>query len=471
METIDGIVSCVRHSASMGENDYYIASLVDGAARLSELKSSVVLKVGDMVRNATISDGKIESTVIEDADSAINVIERVGEYAATLVREPENSGKKELDAVTANMNPKLREAAALLIEKLLLGAPIVIRFHNDADGATGAYGLYTTIAQLVNRISPSGSAKVFWKMQRSIAYSPSDSLEDMLTVGNYESIARPLLLITDFGTTQESIPGAEASSKKFDIVWIDHHPVVEEVAAIPKNYINPWMFGGDSNYTAGFLSCELGKRLADVDLSTIQSASLIGDYSGYAQDDAKGRDLALLLDMLTSDKRIAVPTGGNDITPSEIDQILTDEKRSTDLIKYAKTRLEDAVDTGISAMRMYKTSYANVYLLDFENVRKDTLTKYPLPGRYASKLLERIEKTSDKPPILVMHFGYFISMRVSAPVVDRANILGIASELRAQYPYIDSAGGHRSAASIKLKSEEMKKELMGALLRALGCQV
>ncbi|MDE1846149.1 MAG: hypothetical protein KGH53_02625, partial [Candidatus Micrarchaeota archaeon] len=113
----------------------------------------------------------------------------------------------------------------------------------------------------------------------------------------------------------------------------------------------------------------------------------------------------------------------------------------------------------------------SVYLLDFENVRRDFSTKYPLPGRFASKLLERIEQDSEKPPILVLHFGHFVSIRVSSSITERVNLLEKIGELKAGYSYIDSAGGHKNAASIKLRTDEAKKELIAALLRALGCNI
>jgi len=468
---LEGIVSCVKHAASLSENSYWITSLSKDKPQVQELKSAIVLHLGDLVK-AEVKEGKIESAIIsEDPESVEFSRAAASAYAAKMILPFSKTGKGELDAVTAKMKQRLDESASLFLKKLILGAPIIVRFHNDADGLTGAYGLYLSIINLADKISAAGLPKIFWKMQRGVAYSNSDAKEDILTVGNYDSNEKPLLLITDFGTTEESLMGAQTAGEKFDIIWLDHHPPVEELTKLVELYTNPWNFEGNSNYTAGFLACEFGRRFADIDLSLIQSASLIGDYSGYAEDDEKGRELALLLDMLTSDKKIAIASGSNDITPSEIDQILNDEKRRNELTKYAKARIEEAIDSGIESIKQYRTSDSNIYLLDFENVRKDAMTKYPLPGRYASKLLERIEKMSDKPPILLLHFGHFISIRVSAPLVEKTNILKTIGELKLGYSYIEGAGGHNSAASIKLRNDQNKKELINALLRSLGCSI
>ncbi|HVA82630.1 MAG TPA: hypothetical protein VNF06_00505 [Candidatus Aquilonibacter sp.] len=468
---LEGIVTCVKHAATLSENIYCITTLDASGAKVFEIKSNIVLHLGDMI-NAQVNEGRIESAIITDSKDALALYcAKAAEYAKELVMNSAPSAVPALDKVTDTMRPKLQFAAALLIERLLLGSPLIVRFHNDADGATGGYGLYLALQDLFKRVAPSGSPKVFWKMQRGIAYSVSDAREDTITVGNYNSLGKPVLLITDFGTTEESIEGAKIAGEKFEIIWLDHHPVLDSLASLVTNYINPWQFGGDSNYTAGFLTCEFGKLFAQIDVGLIQSAAMVGDYSSHVLDDPAGRDFALLLDMLTSDKKIAISSGATDLTPLEIDQIMRDEKKKTELVNYARGRIEDAIDSGIEALKQYKSEYASVYLLDFENVRRDYNTKYPLPGRYASKLLERIEKSSEKPPILVLHFGHFVSIRVSSPIADKVNLLTIVNELKAGYSYIDAAGGHKNAASIKLKTDEAKKELIYALLRALGCSI
>ncbi|MDE1825502.1 MAG: hypothetical protein KGH61_01525 [Candidatus Micrarchaeota archaeon] len=465
---LSGIVCGIRHAAEPSGNTYYITSLE--GPMLHELKSSIVLHLGEQVE-AEVFGELITSAIINQDGPALKMcLDAVRLRASKLLIERELSQSDRIERITINMQPKLNQAAQLLLEKLYLGAPVIVRFHNDADGATGAYGLYLSINQILGKICQVGSPKIFWKMHRSVSYTLGDSREDLLTIGNYDSVAKPLLLITDFGTSEESLQGAALANEKFDIIWLDHHPVLRELAEMVGNYINPWMFGGDSNYTAGMLTCEFGKSFASIDLSLIEKASLIGDYSGYAVEDKGARGLALLLDMLTSDKRIAFSSGG-DITPMEIDQILRDESRSAELIRYATTRLEEAIDSGLEGLKHYKSEIGNIYVLDFENVRKDAMTKYPLPGRYASKLLERIEKEGKGPSILVLHFGHFVSIRVSGEISGRVGLLRIVGGIKSDYDYVEAAGGHNNAASIKLRSEEYKKEAINTLLRGFGCSI
>jgi len=51
------------------------------------------------------------------------------------------------------------------------------------------------------------------------------------------------------------------------------------------------------------------------------------------------------------------------------------------------------------------------------------------------------------------------------------NLVEVVSEAKKAYTSIESAGGHRSAASIKLADEYAKKDVMNFLLTKFGCSM
>ena len=469
----EGFVSCVRHAAAASENTYYVVCKDKKGIQLRECRSGVVLHVGEEVEAET--DGtRISSAIIkENGGSREFYVESASQRAAELLIKRKYSDGNPIERITARMDSSLASAARLFLRKMLFGAPIIIRFHNDADGASGAYGLLKAIQCVNPSIAISGFPPVSWKMKRGVAYSANDAWEDILTSNNFESVEKPLLFIVDFGTSSESNPGIAAAREKFDIIWLDHHPLLNEFDGKELgHYINPWSFGGDSSYTAGMLACEFAKLFADIDFSEMENASMVGDYSEYSNNDEESRKLALLLDMLTSDKRVAINSSNQDINPNEIDQILNDKQKRLELTNYALTRLEEAIYLGINSIKRYKIPLANVYVLDFENVRaNDSTIKYPLPGRYASKLLERLETMSDKPCILILHFGYFISIRVDKKLDESIDLSKIVSEMKSSYKEIEGAGGHRNAMSIKITPSANNRELINIILRELGCDI
>jgi RecJ-like exonuclease len=372
------------------------------------------------------------------------------------------TGVKGLDDVTEKMWKPLGSAMLLLARKLVLAAPIVIRFHNDIDGASGAYALYKSLAfALETNAGLEYKPNIHWRMHGGVSYSREDATSDILTCNNYECVEKPLLVILDFGTSPESNDGVELAKKKFDVIWLDHHPVMDAFEGRKfEHYINPWNFGGDSNYTAGFLSCMFAKALSGLDTKDIEEASLIGDYSEYSRPTAGSRKLAALIDLLTSDTRVIAGLKGT-LNPESIDSVLKDKQKSEELIAYADNRVSEMLDLAIKSVKIYKAGATQIYVTDFEAIRINEQERYPLPGRFASKLLGRIEELNKTPCILLLHFGNFVSVRMSKGLIGKVELLKTLESVKSDYSdYVDSTGGHSNAASIKLKNDQMKKEII-----------
>lgn len=250
---------------------------------------------------------------------------------------------------------------------------------------------------------------------------------------------------------------------RFDVVWLDHHPLVEGFdGAGLDNYINTWQFGGDSNYTAGLLTAVMCKAFSSVDTSLLEDASLVGDYSSYAS--GKGADVSSLLDFITSDPQAVFGPGKANVTPQEMEAVMGSGERMKEMLDYAAIRMDEALDRGIDSVRRYAVGGANLAVLDFEDVRSED-SKYPLPGRFASKLLDRLNAMGMKRTILVVSVGAFLLMRVDRELCGEVDLLSIIGEMKNRYKdEIDNAGGHRCAGSIRLVSKELNRRMTQALV-------
>ena len=255
---MDGIVSCVKHSQAQG--DRYTIAWCGGGFESAICEDKISLIAGDVV--GISADG------IDLSEHREKYREEI--YAAldkTIARESMNrlyvKGIEGLDKVTAKLWDKLHCASLLFMRKLLLGIPIIIRFHNDADGSSGACCVYMGIKDLAKRVK--FSSNIVWVMNKGVSYSVAEAQSDILTANNYTSIEKPLLMIIDFGTAIESNSGIAALGEKFDVIWLDHHPVVRGFEGTRiEHYINPWSYAGDSNYTAGLLASAFSKNFGVV---------------------------------------------------------------------------------------------------------------------------------------------------------------------------------------------------------------
>ena len=141
-------------------------------------------------------------------------------------------------------------------------------------------------------------ASLRWIMNKGVSYGTSEAAADKLWISNYDCIEKPLMVFIDFGTSVDSNQGVAYMGDSTEIVWLDHHPIEDGFCGKDlEHYINPWLFGGDSSYTAGLLSCILSKAISNLDTSIMEDASLIGDHSRYARFSDDGVATSTILAM------------------------------------------------------------------------------------------------------------------------------------------------------------------------------
>ncbi len=458
------IISCIKNNPN-GKS--YSAIYSEGSSiSLIECKSASELSAGECATLGedgylVASDGNdcnaIKTCITEEVSKRIN---------SSLKKDAYKSRFTELNETTSLMWDKLGKAASLFLRKLLHGAPIIIRFHNDIDGACTAYVVYKGILDFCNSNFKSQKQNIVWIMHKGVSYSPSDASSDLLIANNYSSVEKPLLLIMDFGTSDESNKGIPFVKDEFDIIWLDHHPIEDGfIGKELEHYINPWQFGMDSNYPAGFLACSFVRSFSGIETGYIERASLYGDYSKYYLPDGEKNDFAEILDLITSDTKLASSQQLGNLTPMEMDAIFLNTGKKEELANYAATRLSEVLYAAMRSIKKYSAGSSSIYVLDFEKVR-DEESRYPLPGRFSSKLLDKIGE-SVKDAVLIVYFGKYISIRVRDEVGDRLKILEIIKDAKEHEPGVEAGGGHKNAASIKVVDESVKKDVLKFLIDAI----
>ncbi len=205
-------------------------------------------------------------------------------------------------------------------------------------------------------------------------------------------------------------------------------------------------------------------------MKDIVEASLLGDYSKYSKPTKESRELATILDILTSDTHIAGSASGN-LSPAAIDGVISNPKKKSELIAYGENRVAELLDNAFLGIKVHKADRANIYIADFEKIRGNKEERYPLPGRFASRLMDKIEELNGNEvrAVVVLHFGPFISLRLSKLLSsENFNLLEIVQKIKEVHgSEIESGGGHFSAASIKLSREESKKNVITDVVEEL----
>ena len=452
------LITCI--SGVEMSRKYNLLTILEGNPVVVESTERTKFSLGEAVDYSgnglvAVSEPKDEvyKVLLEAVDSASEGIRRSNPYSI---------GIRDVDEATERMWSKLEYTAKLFLRKLFFSAPVIIRFHNDADGSSGACSLYKSIDLLYEKIGTINNP--YWIMHKGISYRKEDAESDTLFFNAYSSYEKPLLVIVDFGTSPESNEGVAAIKDRADIIWLDHHPLHEDAECQKlKYYINPWQFSADSNYTAGTLASIFASIFSNADVKEFIYSSMIGDYSDYKikYDEAVGT--AAILDMLTSDPTII---GSSDkISPKELLNAVNGQKRE-ELLNFANVTLNEVLDNSFKESKRYETQKGvAIYVLDYERVKPES--KYPLPGRFSSKFLERLEEKEPEGVIVMVHAGVYISIRssVSSRSINIKRAIEIASENKPGL--IESYGGHEYASSVKVRIKESKPEVITALVNAV----
>ncbi|MDE1768506.1 MAG: hypothetical protein KGH62_03995, partial [Candidatus Micrarchaeota archaeon] len=153
-----GFISCIKHGGQSG--NAYTISGTDGVFKSVAFNNNLVLSLGDIAK----INGKI---TVEDKDSSFEkkVHSALKEFIADNTRkDPYKKSIKQIDAVTEKLWPNLLAASSLFLRRLMLGAPIFVRFHNAADGSSGAYSLYLAIKDLSKKAT--FAHNIIWIMNK-----------------------------------------------------------------------------------------------------------------------------------------------------------------------------------------------------------------------------------------------------------------------------------------------------------------
>ncbi len=459
MADMEGIVTAIKLGGRDGDNVYTVVS-----DSVMQLRSDMRLELYDKVAVAEQGDGSFNVRVTGNGKNEWS--DKVRRLASKIaIGEPSTEYLSNGAAgVMAKMAPALKDAAKTLLEALISGAPVVVRFHNDGDGGNGALALYKAVESLKERTHYSLD-NVIWIINPGVAYGLDSFYSDTLLLNRYASALRPLITIIDFGTAKESEASMGEAKGNYDFLWIDHHPINGFDTQGARHYISPWLAGGDSNITAGFVAACFAEMISGLSFAVFKMASLVSDHSSYAdKGDTKACDIAVVVDALTV--RPEAPSGQR-ITPKYIDGILESKEKFDDMLRDVKGQYAKAMDIGVNSAKHYVGMLGmSVYVVDYKPIF-DLGMQHVTKGKYCSGLQDEFEKRSGDKTITIVHSNGSASIRISKAMAPAIGIGKIIEEMKTEASYIDSGGGHNEAASIRT-SKEHDRELVGLLLSKLG---
>ena len=449
MRKFKGIITSVHYAQGGDANTYTMLSrkaIVFSVPMELSLMDQVEITIGDPEGPLQLQQNGIRILGRASESDYKNALDKLLKSVKFDLAQPMRIFPKGIDKKILKV---LEDSAVALSRSFVTGAPMVVRFHNDGDGAICGIAMHRAAQQLIKRAFLN-QRLVSWKMQKSIAYDEGCFSEDYSSFSSYNSVEKPVVMILDFGTCAESEKGIQEAGSNYEVIWIDHHVKYEGFESYKYvRCMNPWFYGLDSNVTAGMGTCAFAAMIKGTKVKDLVNASLISDHSTYAKrKDLRAAKIADVLDFITGSKNGIPMQGTAGITPRYLDSLIREDRLLEEAYDYANSKMSEALSLGVSLSKRYSGDDIDVLVLDFKKI-SDKGHDDILPGRYSSRLhdllaLERHGRTV----ITIVFYGNGMSIR-SGKERNDPNLIELISRMRASCDYITSGGGHREAASIR----------------------
>jgi len=346
--------------------------------------------------------------------------------------------------------PLIEEAAQFIKKATVLKRPIIVRYDSDQDGLTAALGLYYALKDYYN---------IKFIQQPFPYYSLLDFEDDKRYIDNLEAKhLPPVLILLDFGSNPESMDGyRKAVENGFSVVVIDHHPPQNlQIGELITVWVSGWITNSNnpSSYTGGLLSCEIAKKINKIEKNIIDKLiriSLTADRSNLYSP--SNRDLK---DAEAVGYIIGSSTYENNIV--QYAKAVNDEEMLDFAYAQSQEKIQDFIQKASKVTKVKKINNLTFYLVNVTKIIKKG--SYPNKGLGANIMADLYGK-KNYPVVTVVYTGRNISFRLNKPAIDIGIDLSKAIlDLKSQMLHgIESGGGHRAAAALRIKPGYLKDAL------------
>lgn len=428
----------------------YLYKITDGSYTFS-LVSSSNHQIGEVLRVVGVVEDLSDFRIREEKSSAYSGDEELKVRKSIEQKVLKSIKIDELPLMldcelTQHLKPKFHEVARALIASQKLGRYLLLRFHSDADGISGAFALTQFLR--CNALQ-----------QNSAIYSEKDAIRDLSTM-HHEY--RPLVVLLDFGANKESEDGLKLlKAGGVEIVIIDHHPPIENINNYATIFLSPWAVSSDdssSKYPAGYLACEVARVVGSTaNLEELALISCAGDKSDILPVDENARDKALVLDYLA-----IYSAYGNNLNFYR--SVFENSELFNSMLVQARDKIANIVKAVKPSMKQFDLNGVGVFVVELERAIKQN--EFPSRGKIATYIFESLGNNS---PVVVIGYGNrSVMMRINQLALDR----GIAGDKLAvkikdtMRDFVEAGGGHAKAAAIRVK-EGFANSVIDALLKEI----
>lgn len=426
---IEGVVSGQR----FGRNKGFIVT--EGKNEL-EIQTSEFLNVGDAVQAELEPAGsaytavKIRTLHGAEKEKLILKVEREAEKNAKLVE----TGPLVHDATMRKLMPTVRKAARRLMAAKKTGRFVLLKFHNDADGISGALA----ITSFLDCTAVQSNGAVY------------DGKEAGRDLGLMRHENRPILLMVDCGANQESRGGLDIiKNSGAEIVIIDHHPPADEIEKYCSLFLSPWSVRKDedaSQYPAGYLCVEVARAAGSKEVEGLANIACAGDKSEILPVDAEIGKKALVLDYLSTYSRY-----GNKL--SFYSDVLGNGEMFHSTYGEAREKIDALVEEMKGDIKKSEKDGVVVYTINLD--RSMAKFDFPSRGKVTTHIFEALNEDTRMPTVVIGYGKRTVVFRINdAAVAKGVNGGELVEKMKKKMPgFVENGGGHAKAAALRVRKD------------------
>ncbi len=403
------------------------------------------ISVVELLYNFPLDPGsivKITGTVVNDFGSLKITVKDLKSLSAenySKIQElAENSIQlKAIDFLVQDSTmDKMKDTLISISKKLkaskILGRKVLVKFHNDGDGISGALSLQSFL-------------KASFDQQKSAIYEVRDAIKDLnkLTNSNH-----PILVLVDFGSSIENKDGlALLKAGGVDVIIIDHHPPSEDLKQYLSVFLNPWFFDNSDNsskYAAGYLCAEIA-RMFGKDCKNYAKISLCSDKSELLEISQEEKETSIVLNYAAAYSSYS----------SNLDfysNLLSNDVLFQSILYQAQEKIDQLISLSKKHLKKKQIGKFHLFTINLGSLIK----RYEFPGlgKSATQIFEAL-LPQDKPALLICYGPRTLVFRINnIAVKEGADSLEIISHIKkVMAEIVESGGGHTRAAALRVKPD------------------
>lgn len=363
------------------------------------------------------------------------------------------------------MKPHMLRVAKRIRKAVLNSQPILIRHHNDSDGINSGLAIEQAIKGLMLKSGIEPGYNLYRSPSKAPFYEVTDVFKDLGLIKRLEGFgqSRPLVLVLDNGSTPEDVFGMKAMKTiGVDVIVIDHHNPVKikdgKTAVCPflLDHVNPYMYGLDSQTSAGMLCYEIGRMINHEfsnplmpAIAAITDRCSIPETDRYIKNSGKTKEelgaIGVAIDYTAYHLKFDPGKG-----------IFEELYVKPELVAMITTKVKEGTETQLqSTMPYLRTSEIKGVIFSHIDLEKYTLRfTFPAPGRVIGAIHDKI--VEEHPNHACLSIGYLSDMtiiRANQPVLPVQTMI---DQLQKDFPEANvDGGGHEQAGTIKFVSAHL----------------